>query len=154
MDGEQGRYVQLGVLMGHDIFPDEVVIEHVPFKITPGPGSAPKEIEVWGDFSHLDRAEFAALMSGPHPIKECQWHPPRGLLGRFKYSAEDNEDGKFIQFFRLDFNQNHKDEYWVRKVVFRITSNWGGENTCLYRVRVNGVPVHPDPEIDREAPRE
>lgn len=150
MDGTDGRFVQLGILLGHDIFPDEVVIEHLPLKTTPSPGSAPKDIEVWGDFSHLNKAQFAALQMGPHALQHIEWYPQLGLLGRIRYDAVANEEGQFLQIFRLDFNQNHMDEYWMKKVVFRINSNWGAENTCLYRVRVHGVPVHPHPEIMRE----
>lgn len=150
MDGKGGRYTQLGIMLGHDLFPDEVVIEHLPLKTTPSSNSAPKDIEVWGDFSHLNQIEFAALQMGPHALKEVEWYPQLGLLGRLKYDAVANEDGKYVQIFRLEFNQGNKDEFWMQKVVFRINSNWGGENTCLYRVRVHGVPVHAHPQILRE----
>ncbi len=152
MDGKEGRYTQLAINLGHDLFPDEVVIEHFPLKTTPSPGSAPKDIEVWGDFSHLNQIQFAALQMGPHALKDVEWYPQLGLLGRLKYDAVANqEEGKYIQIFRLEFNQANRDEFWMKKVVFRATTNWGAENTCLYRVRVHGVPVRPHPEIVREA---
>jgi Sad1 / UNC-like C-terminal len=150
MDGKEGRYVQLGIYLGHDIFPDEIVVEHLPLKTTPSPGSAPKEIEVWGEFGHLTQVEFAALQMGPHPLKEVEWYPQLGLLGRLRYDAAANEDGRYVQMFPLDFNQKHQDELWVRKVVLRVKSSWGSENTCLYRVRVHGVPVQAHPGIDWE----
>lgn len=148
MDGNEGRYTQLGVYLSHDIFPDEIVIEHLPLETTPSPNSAPKDIEIWGEFSHLPPLDFSALMMGPHPIKELQWHPPMALLGRFRYDAVANEkEGKYLQTFRLDVNQGNRDEHWVKKLVLRVNSNWGGDNTCLYRVRVHGVPVQAHPGI-------
>lgn len=153
MNGKEGRYVQLGIQLNHDIFPDEVVIEHLPILTSPSPGAAPKDIELWGDFSHLDQLEFAALTNNAHPIEEIEWYPQLALLGRFRYDAPANEHGKYIQIFRLEYNQDNKDEYWTKKVALRIKSNWGGDNTCLYRVRVHGMPVHPHPERERETLR-
>ena len=41
---------QLAVLLGRDIVPEEVIIEHVPASTTLHPDSAPKEIEMWARF--------------------------------------------------------------------------------------------------------
>jgi hypothetical protein len=41
---------QLSVLLGRDIVPEEVVVEHVPASTTLDPGTAPKEIEMWARF--------------------------------------------------------------------------------------------------------
>ena len=148
MDGKSGGYVQLAIMLEHDIFPDEIVIEHLPLKTTPTPGTAPKDIEVWGEFGHLNQIEFAALQMGPHALKEVEWQPQLGLLGRFRYDAVANQkEGRYLQTFRLEFNQSNMDEFWMKKVVIRVMSNWGHENTCLYRVRVHGVPVHAHPGI-------
>ena len=151
MDGRNGRYVQLAIMLGYDIFPDEIVIEHLPIKTTPFPGVAPKDIEIWADFSHLSPNEFSSLTAGPHRLKEVELYPPMGLLGTFRYDAVANEkEGRYVQVFRLEYNQNQQDEFWTKKLVVRIKRNWGGENTCLYRVRVHGVPVHPHPELVAE----
>jgi hypothetical protein len=37
-------------LLGRDIVPEEVVVEHVPASTTLDPGTAPKEIEMWARF--------------------------------------------------------------------------------------------------------
>ncbi|ERF68273.1 hypothetical protein EPUS_02729 [Endocarpon pusillum Z07020] len=151
MDGRNGRYVQLAIMLGYDIFPDEIVIEHLPIKTTPFPGIAPKDIEIWADFGHLSHKEFASLTAGPRGLKEVELYPPMGLLGTFQYDAVANEkEGRYVQVFRLEYNQNQHDEFWTKKLVVRVKRNWGGENTCLYRVRVHGVPVHPHPELVAE----
>jgi hypothetical protein len=41
---------QLAVLLGRDIVPEEVIIEHVPASTTLHPDSAPKEVEMWARF--------------------------------------------------------------------------------------------------------
>lgn len=151
MDGQEGRYIQLSVVLEYDIFPDEVVIEHLPLKTTVNPGSAPKDIEVWADFSHLTQAEFASLMIGPHPLNVINWYPQLAMIGKLRYDAVANEqEGKYVQIFRLDFNQDGRDEMWTKKILFRVGSNWGAENTCIYRVRVHGVPVRAHGKIVRE----
>ncbi|KAJ5656232.1 hypothetical protein N7507_008182 [Penicillium longicatenatum] len=41
---------QISVLLGRDIVPEEVVVEHVPSGSTLDPGAAPREIEVWARY--------------------------------------------------------------------------------------------------------
>jgi Sad1 / UNC-like C-terminal len=151
--GAQGKprdptdtHIQLTILLAHDIFPDEIVIEHLPVLMSPFPGTTPKDIEIWGDFSHMTQAEFGALTMGPHGLAEIEFNPQLGLLGRFRYDAVANEkEGRNVQIFRLDYNQDLGDEYSTRKIVVRVNKAWGEELACLYRVRVHGVPVHPHP---------
>lgn len=143
-NGENAGHVQLAIMLGHEIFPDEVVVEHLPIMITPFPRTTPKDIEIWGDFSHLNPLDFAALMMGPHGLKEIEFYPQLGLLGRIKYDAVANEqEGKYVQIFRLEYNQDHQDEFWTKKIVVRVKKTYGEQIACLYRVRVHGVPVHP-----------
>ena len=166
MDGKNGRYVQLAVILGTDIFPDEIVIEHLPLDVTPSPDSAPKDVEVWGDFSHLSASQFAKLVNTtvsprqhpPHPNQnpssssspssfllpksELLGSTQLALLGTAHYDGPhaNRQEGRFIQTFPLNVNQDGRDEVWISKVVLRVTTNWGAKHTCIYRVRVHGVP--------------
>jgi hypothetical protein len=143
--------IQLGILLSHEIFPDEILIEHLPLKTTPYPGTLPRDVEIWGDFSHLDQLAFAALLMGPHALTQVEWYPQLGLLGSVRYDPAANlQDGNFVQRFKLEYNQGYEGEFSVRKLVVRIKSTWGkgdvaetGAAMCLYRVRVHGVPVLP-----------
>jgi Sad1 / UNC-like C-terminal len=143
-----GRHVQLTILLAHDIFPDEIVIEHLPILMSPFPGTTPQDIEIWGDFSHMSQGAFGALTMGPHGLAEVEFNPQLGLLGRVRYDALANEkEGHNVQIFRLDYNQERGDEYWTRRIVLRVKKTWGEDIACLYRVRVHGIPVHPHPGI-------
>jgi hypothetical protein len=137
------RYTQIGVLMHEMIYPTEVVIEHAPSDTSPTPGTAPKELEVWADFSHLSAEESvdAGVDKLPHDTVL-----PRSFarIGSMTYKA--GEGVAPVQTFKLDINQELK-QYSTRKVVFRATSNYGAEHTCFYRVRLHGVPLAPHPQI-------
>jgi hypothetical protein len=139
-------YVQLGVLMREMIYPTEVVIEHAPADTSPTPGTAPKELEVWADFSHLSPGELvdAGLDKLAHDAIL-----PRSFarIGRMTYKA--GEGVPHVQTFKLDINQDLK-TYAMQKVVFRAISNYGAEHTCFYRVRIHGAPVvaHPQIKVD------
>lgn len=137
------HYTQIGVLMHEMIYPTEVVIEHAPSDTSPTPGTAPKELEVWADFSHLSAEESvdAGVDKLPHDTVL-----PRSFarIGSMTYKA--GEGVAHVQAFKLDINQELK-QYSTRKVVFRATSNYGAEHTCFYRVRLHGVPLAPHPQI-------
>ena len=136
-------FAQLGVLIREMVYPTEVVVEHAPSDTSPIPGTAPKELEVWGDFSHLSLEEFvdAGLDRLAHDAIL-----PRSFarIGKMTYRA--GEAMPAVQTFKLDINQDQK-TYATQKVVFRATSNWGAEHTCFYRVRLHGAPVLPHPQI-------
>jgi hypothetical protein len=142
-------YAQLGVLMREMIYPTEVVIEHAPSDTSPTPGTAPKELEVWGDFSHLSAEEF--VDAGLDKLARDAILPRFfARMGRMTYKA--GEGVPHVQAFKLDVNQDLK-TYATQKVVFRATSNYGAEHTCFYRVRLHGVPLVPHPQIKVDGKR-
>jgi hypothetical protein len=136
-------YAQLGVLMREMIYPTEVVIEHAPSDISPTPGTSPKELEVWADFSHLNAEE--SIDTGVDKLPHDTALPSSfARIGRMTYKA--GEGAAPVQIFKLDINQERK-QYLTQKVVFRATSNYGAEHTCFYRVRLHGVPLVPHPQM-------
>ena len=136
-------YTQLGVLMGHMVYPTEVVIEHLPSGASPSPGSAPKDLETWADLSHLPAEDHVLLGLDKLP-RDPSFGQSFARIGRMTYDA--TAGANHVQKFRLDVNQEER-IFSTQKVVFRATSNYGGEHTCFYRVRVHGAPMTPHPQI-------
>ena len=136
-------YAQLVVMMREKVYPTEVVIEHAPSDTSPSPGTAPKDLEIWADFSHLSPEEFvdAGLDKLSHDTLL-----PRSFarIGKMVYKA--GEGAPPVQTFTLDINQDQK-TYATQKIVFRAISNYGAEHTCFYRVRLHGAPLIPHPQI-------
>jgi len=136
-------YAQLAVLMREKVYPTEVVIEHAPSDTSPTPGTAPKDLEIWADFSHLGPEEFvdAGLDKLSHDAILPKFF---ARIGKMVYKAGKGVPS--VQTFTLDLNQDQK-TYATQKIVFRATSNYGAEHTCFYRVRLHGAPLIPHPQI-------
>jgi Sad1 / UNC-like C-terminal len=133
--------VRLAVKMGYQIYPQEIVIEHYPSDGSPEPGTAPRDIETWASFAHLSPEEYAEKgiwnLVGAEPI-----FPGMGKIGTVRYDAQAGVQN--LQTFRLDVNQGGL-MHATDEVVVRVRGNYGASKTCLYRVRVHGVPVVPHP---------
>jgi hypothetical protein len=132
-----GVGVQLGVLMANELFPKEVVIEHVPKAATLDVSSAPREMELLaqidgyraqgtvGELSERIFPDFHELHLGKEWI----------LIGTWRY---DLEDESHIQTFypQIDLQSLGVS---TRQLIVRAKNNQGNsDHTCLYRVRVHG----------------
>ena len=51
-----------------------------------------------------------------------------------------------VQTFKLDINQNDL-SLSTREIMVMVTKNYGAAYTCLYRVRMHGVPVRPHARV-------
>ena len=139
----KSKYVQLGILLGHEVFPKEVVIEHAPTDASPSPGTAPRDLEIWADVSHLKGQAYLDAGIDKYGLQSIQGKS-FAHIGTAVYDA--TAKARNVQTFRLDVNQN-QNLLSTQTIVFRATSNHGGEHTCFYRVRVHGTPVTPHPEM-------
>lgn len=113
---------QLTVLLGHATLPRQVTVEHIPKEASLDWSSAPKNMELW--------AEMDDEKAG---IEGCSANGPQGFvcLGKFAYNVHG---GNHVQTFDLDAIVRTP----VRRVMARVTDNWGGDYTCLYRLRLHG----------------
>ncbi|EXJ55271.1 hypothetical protein A1O7_08197 [Cladophialophora yegresii CBS 114405] len=136
---DQADTMRLGVTVTELIYPTEVVVENYPSGGSLLPGSTPRVIELWADFGHLDSREWKSLnirqmqSEGGSPIG-----PTYALVGQMEYDA--SSEASHVQAFPLDVNQDTL-AYAAQNFVVRVTENYGAEYTCLYRVRLHGVPV-------------
>lgn len=179
---------QLSVLLGRDVVPEEVVVEHIPSGATLDPGVAPQEIELWARYRVIplpsndsSRSWMSWLnpwgYSKPHRPTEPTSSRAEGLGG---YNIPGGEslhdvlmntlsatnmyepdsafsDDPFLgpNFYRVgkmryDIHREHYVQHFqvntiidiptirVDKVAFRIRSNWGSNNTCIYRFKLHG----------------
>lgn len=123
-DDKDRGLVQLSVGLGHEMFPDQVTIEHLPKEASLDYTTAPKDIELW-----------AKTNEQVESFSECGLGP-RGFvcLGKFKYNIHGPTH---TQTFNLDINLREP----VTKTLLRVTDNWGADHTCIYRVRLHGSPA-------------
>ena len=127
---------QLGIQLGEPMLPTQITIEHLPRSSAPGDDirSAPQTVEVWVE------SKEPALVRFAFDGERCD-DGPEGwqCLGKVRY---DRNGANHVQTFLLDGEAQTP----VDKVLLRVTSNWGADHTCLYRVRLHGKGLRPVPE--------
>jgi hypothetical protein len=126
-DEKEKGLIQIAVALGQDMYPREVTVEHLPKRASISIKSAPQDMELWvpGEPKGDDRSQCKAGPSG--------WR----CLGKFTY---DVHAPYHVQTFDLDTVVEEP----VRKTMLRVTSNWGADYTCLYRLRLHGDPANPE----------
>ena len=142
---------QLAILLGKPVVPEEVVIEHIPKGATLEPGAAPQDMELWVEYdldsdeanssSYLLRKTILDTLHEAYPGEPELAYSDDPILGdNFfrvgKWQYDPNEE-YHVQIFSLDAVIDIPAAR-VEKVIFRATSNWGADYTCLYRVRLHG----------------
>jgi hypothetical protein len=132
-----GAGVQLGVLMANDLFPKEVVIEHIPKSATLDSASAPHEMELLARIDGFNAQGIVGELSDKIFPYAHESHLGKEwiLIGTWRY---DMEDAPHVQHFypQLDLQSLGVS---TRQLVVRAKSNQGdSDHTCLYRVRVHG----------------
>ena len=128
-------HIRLSVSTRELIYPTELILEHYPAAGSLDPTTAPKEVEVWADFSHIDGFTWKRLGLG-----DMQQGNVLGdkyvLVGTGEYKV--GRGSHHVQAFRLDVNQQGLFHH-ARSFTLRVKSSWGSEHVCLYRVRLHGI---------------
>jgi Sad1 / UNC-like C-terminal len=151
--GKEGQ-AQLALTLGQRAILDEVVVEHIPASASPDPSVAPREMELWARFkpfhgqhappapsslsSLLDAIVKTLRQAYPSDMETAYSNdrllgPSYFRLGKWEY----DQAGDAVQHFALNALIDDP-ALRVDKVVLRVKSNWGGNHTCLYRVRLHG----------------
>ena len=134
---------RLAVSMGHLIYPTEFVLEHYPVAGSIAPDVTPMDIEVWADFGHLSSLQWVQYglksLQGANPLSKTM-----ARIGTAHYDATNGVN--HVQTFKLNVNQVER-TLTARDVDVLVTKNYGAPYTCIYRVRMHGVPVKPHRKI-------
>ncbi|KAF1919706.1 UNC-like C-terminal-domain-containing protein [Ampelomyces quisqualis] len=122
---------ELTVSMPYPIYPQQVTIEHLPMTMMPTKKitNAPRTVELWVETAgSQDSHRGGACLEGP-----AGWT----CLGSFRYNIHASNHQ---QTFDLDVPSTVP----VTRAMLRVTSNWGADHTCLYRVRLHGRDAEED----------
>lgn len=132
-NGQEG---QLGVALAQRIYIEEITVHHItPAAAVHDVSSAPKEMEVWGLVEGPENAEKVAKWRQSNP--DDAEPKVAGNYIRLSAFSYDITIGKEAQSFPVDDVIAYLEvDFGV--VLLVVTSNWGGEYTCLYRFGVHG----------------
>lgn len=146
--------LQIAVHVPFQIFPTTLIIEHIPASGTRDIASAPREFEVWVKMDSAEDVErlkqvikdrktnFWPDLCGPPPRSTSPADVTDGddtwlCAIRHRYDIHNHN---YLQNFNFPINPwDIGLKTWT--VVLKVTSNWGADHTCLYRVRLAGDEV-------------
>ncbi|KAK5110691.1 hypothetical protein LTR85_000752 [Meristemomyces frigidus] len=139
---EKGK-AQIEILMGQHVFPDRLLIEHMPRRGTLQISAAPRELELWLETESAARAKEltkylveSVLSYGRGPCDEAPT-PKHLCIGKGWYDIHhDNWVQSFGMFAPMEANGIASNKF-----IVRVTKNWGADYTCLYRLRLTGERV-------------
>ncbi|KAI0363919.1 hypothetical protein BV20DRAFT_1030611 [Pilatotrama ljubarskyi] len=134
---------QLGIRLARMLRPTHISVEHLPSEIAVDIDRAPKNITLWGVvegtrnkelFASLEPAVFSGSeRRSPTIAREQLWAP----LVSFAYDIHADDP---VQTFPVSQYAVHG-ALSFGVVAVEILGNWGGNTTCLYRVRIHGEPI-------------
>lgn len=140
---ESGK-AAIGIILPFKIYPDKLVVEHMPPHGTLNIAAAPRDFEVWVNTRSEDEAkriEAATLEVDPrwHWQERCGEKPGKSWV--CITANQYNIHGlNHIQTFETAVD-SPAIGLAVDNIVVRISSNWGADATCVYRLRMTGEKV-------------
>ena len=135
-----GSHGQLGISFTDIIHPSHIVIDHRD--LNPLISRAPRRMLLWGVLDDIGKDTSLAL-SQLIPTALGRNGPPITVAGSqfallvdFVYDASAPH---YVQAFPID-PRIRSLGIGFGVVVLEVVDNWGGQTTCLYRVRIYGEP--------------
>lgn len=132
---------QITVRAGRKMYPEQVVIEHVPAQGTLNIAAAPRNLEFWAQAPSVEQAEaLKALISSDLPAideYQCVGEAPASdfvCIGKGKYNIHGNN---WVQSYPM-FVDMQALGFGTEIVAIKAVTNWGTDATCFYRVRLVG----------------
>lgn len=139
----QDGSAQISMLTAEPLYPDRLILEHIPAGGTRRIANAPRMIEIWADLgSASEAARLQEVMEEtiPYPsTKECTKRPSDThiCLARDEYDIHRHNH---VQSFPIWTNAESIG-LAVTSFTIRIVNNWGGQRTCIYRMRMIGDAI-------------
>jgi hypothetical protein len=133
----------LAVIMANQIYPDQIIVEHIPPSGSLEPGAAPKDMELLAYIEDQETYHTIKRRSDDIFYEEALEDEPQPFgfvrIATWTYDAQSMSN---IQSFppQIDLGAI-KGLSHTNRLIVRSKNNWGeGEVdfTCLYRIRVNG----------------
>ena len=149
-ESEDTGKAQLAVVLGHEVSPEYLIIDHIPARGTLGIASAPRDFELWAETGSVEQAnifrEKITELFDDHNVQSCMTasSPPSKsavCVGQGRYNIHGDN---WVQTFQT-FVDSRNIGLTTNKIFFRATSNWGAPHTCIYRLRLTG---HYDEALD------
>lgn len=119
---------QLTVNLPLPIYPEQVTIEHLPMALMPAKkiDNAPRLLEFWVETDQ--HAQYQILRrDGVCKDGPAGWT----CLGAFSYNI-------YASNHQQTFDLDAQSLVPITRAMVRVTSSWGADHTCLYRVRLHG----------------
>ena len=134
---------QLSVYPAYNMTPTHFTLEHINWNTLLHRGNVPKVLEVWAEVSDAATAdrlrELNEKIPGYHQPSDFP-NPPGSRGTRFacvgQFTYDQDTDG--IVMTKPLYPGLQELGLAPKRVVVRVLENYGGEVTCLYRVRLYG----------------
>jgi len=147
-----GRRGNLGLVLREPVFVTGLTLEHIEWSLALSKPATPKKLSLWANIRPYGKYDdvVAAAAVAQHvgvervqaPVDSADMHG-YARLGEFEYEFHENSSP--IQTWMVPVNMRTLNVTSDRVVVL-FTENYGGEYTCVYRVRVHGEPVKLEPQ--------
>lgn len=140
IDGTRG---QVGIRLPHFIHPTQITIDHAPRQIAENVAWAPRRMRLWGVVEGEDNQKLYKQHTSTH-VDSLPTGPPIShkniflSLATFSY---DIDHPFYSQTFEI---RGEVSDMGISFGVFvlEVLDNWGGDITCVYRVRIHGRSSH------------
>ena len=135
--------VNIGVLTNHQIYPERLIIEHVPALSTLDVAAAPRIVEIWADAGSAKRAtELTEILNQRYhsgDLFNCSSQPKQEFvcIGKGEYDIHHHNHVQIIPITWLVEEVGLA----TNRMVIRVNANWGADHTCIYRLRMAGTKV-------------
>ncbi|OHW98774.1 spindle pole body-associated protein sad1 [Colletotrichum incanum] len=128
--------VRVGYLLGHEIIPQHVVVEHILPGATLDPDARPKDIDVLAYITEINTRNRVKDFAAAH-FPSSKINLPDGWvrIGHFTYESSDALNGVYVHKLSPELVSLGA---VTDQIVLQMVSNYGSDHTCLYRARLYG----------------